>query len=226
MHQPDLEIIYEDNHLLAVNKPAGLPTMGVAADAPSVFTFAKQYIKRRYQKPGNVYLGVVSRLDAASTGVLLLARTSKAAARLTEQFRARTVQKTYWAIVSGIFETPSGEFVDWVVKDEPLQRMVICCSADPERKEARLRYRRVRPIGRGALVEIELLTGRKHQIRLQFAARGFPLWGENKYGRGQPFSPGIALHSRRLVVEHPVRREPVEMLAPLPASWQELGLYD
>jgi 23S rRNA pseudouridine1911/1915/1917 synthase len=226
MRHSNLEIIYEDNHLLAVNKPAGLPTMGVAVHSASVITLAKQYIKRRYQKPGNVYLGIMSRLDASSSGVVLLARTSKAAARLTEQFRTRTVQKTYWAIVSGMLEPAEAQLVDWVVKDEALQRMVIASSADGGAKEARLRYRRVRAVGRGTLVEIELLTGRKHQIRLQLSTRGFPLLGERKYGQGLPFSPGIALHARRLVVEHPVRREPLELSAPVTAAWRALGIVD
>ncbi len=226
MRHSDLDILYEDNHLLAVNKPAGLPTMGVAVHAASVITLAKQYIKRRYHKPGNVYLGIMSRLDAGSSGVVLLARTSKAAARLTEQFRTRTVQKTYWAIVSGKIEPAEAELVDWVAKDDVRQRMVIAAPADPGAKEARLRYRRVRAVGRGALVEVELLTGRKHQIRLQMAARGFPLLGEQKYGVGLPFGPGIALHARRLVVDHPVRHEPIEISAPAPASWRELGIVD
>jgi 23S rRNA pseudouridine1911/1915/1917 synthase len=226
MRYSDLDILYEDNHLLAVNKPAGLPTMGVAVHAASVITLAKQYIKRRYRKPGNVYLGIMSRLDAGSSGVVLLARTSKAAARLTEQFRTRTVQKTYWAIVSGLIEPAEAELVDWVAKDEARQRMVIAGSSDPGAKEARLRYRRVRNVGRGTLLEIELLTGRKHQIRLQLSSRGYPLLGEQKYGIGLPFGPGIALHARHLVVEHPVRREPVELSAPTTAAWHALGIVD
>ncbi len=226
MQAGDLQIVYEDNHLLAVNKPAGLPTMGVAPGVPSVVVLAKQYIKRRYQKPGNVYLGIMSRLDAASSGIVLLARTSKAAARLTAQFRARHVEKTYWAIVSGRIEPEADEWTDWVVKDEARQRMVIARAADPAAKEARLRYRRLRTIGRGTLVEIDLLTGRKHQIRLQFAQRGFPLWGERKYGQGMPFSNGIALHARRLVVRHPVGGAPLELIARLGKAWHDLGIRD
>jgi 23S rRNA pseudouridine1911/1915/1917 synthase len=226
MPKSELEIIYEDNHLLAVNKPAGLPTMGVASGVPSVISLAKQYIKRRYQKPGNVYLGIMSRLDAASTGVVLLARTSKAARRLTEQFRRRTVRKTYWALASGLVEPEADELVDWVAKDEARERMVISNPADPMAKQARLKYRRQRAIGGGSLLEIELLTGRKHQIRLQLAARGCPLWGERKYGTGLPFAEGVALHARRLVVEHPVRKESVELVAPLPAAWRALGIRD
>jgi 23S rRNA pseudouridine1911/1915/1917 synthase len=226
MPKSELEIIYQDNHLLAVNKPAGLPTMGVASDAPSVIRLAKQYIKRQYQKPGNVYLGIMSRLDAPCSGVVLLARTSKAARRLTEQFRRRTVQKTYWALVSGMVEPQSDELVDWVAKDESRERMVISSPADPTAKEARLKYRRLRAVGRGSLLEVELLTGRKHQIRLQLAARGYPLWGERKYGSGLPFPAGIALHALRLVVEHPVSKAPIALVAPLPAAWRGVGIQE
>src|SRR5262249_30669630 len=141
MNARRLQILYEDNHLLAFNKPHGLPTMGVALGRPSLVTLAKQYIKRRYRKPGNVYLGVMSRLDAASSGVVLLARTSKAAARLTEQFRGRKVEKTYWAVVSGTIDPPSGELTDWVVKDEVHERMAIAPARAPGAKEACLRYR-------------------------------------------------------------------------------------
>jgi len=226
MPTTDLEILYEDNHLLAVNKPAGLPTMGVAAGVSSVASLAKQYIKHKYHKPGAVYLGIMSRLDAATTGVVLLARTSKAARRLTEQFRERTVEKQYWAIVSGAVEPPEGELVDWVVKNEPLRRMVVSARSNASAKEARLRYRVLRPVRGGSLVEIHLLTGRKHQVRLQLAARGYPIWGETKYGAGAPFADGIALHARRLVVEHPVRHDSLELAAPLPASWRAAGVED
>lgn len=224
MSSSSLEILFEDNHLLAVNKPAGLATMGVAAGETSLVVLAKQYIKRCYRKPGNVYLGVVSRLDTATSGVVILARTSKAAARLTEQFRTRAVQKTYWAIVSGTIEPAAAELVDWVIKDEAHERMVVVDAEVSGVKEARLRYRLVRAVLGGSLLEIDLLTGRKHQIRLQLASRGFPVWGEWKYAQARPFANGLALHARRLVLEHPVRKIPLDLTARLPASWRSLGL--
>ncbi len=219
-----MEILYEDNHLLAVNKPAGLATMGVAADENSLVVLAKQYIKRRYRKPGNVYLGVVSRLDTATSGVVILARTSKAAARLTEQFRTRAVQKTYWAIVAGAIEPRAAELVDWVVKDEAQQRMAIARPEVSGAKEARLRYQLIKPVAGGSWLEIDLLTGRKHQIRLQLASRGFPVWGEWKYAQARPFGNGLALHARRLALEHPVSKTPLDLVAQLPAVWRSLGL--
>lgn len=224
MTPPGLEILYEDNHLLAINKPAGLPTMGVAAGKRSAVVLAKQYIKSQYDKPGNVYLGVVSRLDAGTSGVLVLARTSKAAARLSAQFRTRQVRKIYWAIVSGQVDPPQGQLVDWVRKDEAARRMIVCDQQAPDAKEARLEYRLLAKLSAGAHVEIELLTGRKHQIRLQMAARGMTLWGERKYGSGRPFGGTLALHARRIEFEHPVRRTPVELEADPPPGWIRLGV--
>ena len=125
MPSPEVAVLYEDNHLLVVDKPAGLATIGVAESQPSLAKLAQAYIKRRYSKPGNVYLGVMSRLDAAVSGVVVLARTSKAAARLTEQFRTREVAKTYLAMVAGRIEPPAGECVDWLLKDDARARMVI-----------------------------------------------------------------------------------------------------
>lgn len=223
MRLPDIDILYEDNHLLAVNKPAGLPTMGVAADAASLVLAAKESIRRRYDKPGNVYLGVVSRLDAVVSGVVLLARTSKAAARLAEQFRERSVEKTYWAVVAGRPE-PAAELVDWVVKDESQQRMVVTSATATGALEAVLHFKVLRPVERGTLVEVRLVTGRKHQIRLQLSAHGHPVLGDRKYGSSLAFSPGIALHARRLIVDHPTRHEPIEIIAPPPPSWQRWGL--
>lgn len=243
-----LSILYEDNHLLVVNKPAMLPTMGVADDRPSLLVEAKEYIRRKYHKPGNVYLGIVSRLDAPVTGVVLLARTSKAAGRLSQQFRERDVEKLYWAIVEGNVEPPEGTLVDFLRKDERHRRMHVTGANAPGAQRAELTYRllgRDRETGRMgegetilehespplpfspfptlgsvSLLEIRPLTGRKHQIRLQLAHAGFPIVGDRKYGSRQPFAAGIALHSRRLVVEHPVSKIQLEFEAPLPATWQ------
>jgi len=217
---PPLDVLYEDNHLLAINKPAGLPTMGAVSGHTSVIHLAKQYVKQKYQKPGNVYLGVVSRLDSVVSGVLLFARTSKAAARLTAQFKAGTAEKVYWALVEGDLTPPAGDWTDYVLKDEQAQRMRVVATGRAGAQMATLRYRRLSTTVDGAtLVEINLLTGRKHQIRVQFAGHGFPILGDRKYQSSLSFPHGIALHARRLVVEHPVRKESVELVAPLPVYW-------
>jgi 23S rRNA pseudouridine1911/1915/1917 synthase len=245
-----LDVLYEDNHLLAVNKPALLPTMGVADDRPSLLAVAKEYIRHKYHKPGNVYLGIISRLDAPVTGVVLLARTSKAAARLSQQFRERDVEKVYWAIVEGHVEPRVATLTDFVRKDERHRRMRIAGSSTPDAQRAELSYavlcedRERERRGEGetretailagsrfilsshlgpvSLVEVRPLTGRKHQIRVQLAHAGFPIVGDRKYGSQRAFSPGIALHSRRLVVAHPVSKMLIEIEAPPPSAWQRL----
>ena len=221
---PPLHVLYEDNHLLAVVKPAGLPTMGTPEGRPTLLTLAKEYVKQRYQKPGNVYLGVVSRLDAPVTGVVLLARTSKAAARLTEQFRSRGVEKTYWALAEGAVEPPDGRLVDWLAEDERHRRMHIVGPTMPGAKEARLTYRRLSIVSGNSWLEVELETGRKHQIRLQLSGHGHPIVGDRKYGSVVSFSDGIALHARRLVVSHPTTDVRIEIEAPLPPTWRRFGV--
>jgi len=219
MNPLPLDVLYEDNHLLAVNKPAGLATMGTPAERPTLLSMAKEYIKLRYEKPGNVYLGVMSRLDAPATGVVLLARTSKAARRLTEQFRAQAVEKVYWAIVEGRIEPSSGSCVDWVGQDPRHRRMHIVGPRLPGAKQARLSYRRLAAIENDSLLEVKLETGRKHQIRLQLAHRGHRILGDRKYGSGRPWPAGIALHARGLTITHPVKGRRLVLSAPLPDAW-------
>jgi 23S rRNA pseudouridine1911/1915/1917 synthase len=221
-----LDVLYEDNHLLAVIKPAGLATMGTSGNKPTMLSIAKDYIKHRYKKPGNVYLGVMSRLDAQATGVVLFARTSKAAARLTEQFRTRVVDKTYWAIVEEKLEPAEGCFTDFLGKDEANQRMRIVGQMFPGAKAAKLTYRSLRNVRGNTLIEIILETGRKHQIRLQFAHHGHSILGDRKYGSRQSFPSGIALHARRLVVKHPINADPIILEAPLPATWHIWGVSE
>ncbi len=219
-----LDVLYEDNHLLIVNKPVGLPTMGVAANKPSLLTLAKDYVREKYNKPGNVYLGIVSRLDAPVSGVVLLARTSKAAARLTKQFKERSVDKVYWALVEPGFYPEQGARIDWVRHDERHRRVHLTEPNTPGGKEARLEFRRIRTVPRAALVEVRLLTGRKHQIRVQLAGMEFPVLGDRKYGSRRAFTAGIALHGKRLTFDHPVGGRRVEISAPLPPAWLAFGV--
>jgi 23S rRNA pseudouridine1911/1915/1917 synthase len=224
--QSPLRVLYEDNHLLAVIKPPGLSTMGAAAGKTSLLDLARRYVKQKYHKPGNVYLGVVSRLDAVATGVVLLARTSKAARRLSKQYREQDVEKTYWAIVGGRVSPENDKCVDWVRKDEQRQRMRIASPPTADAKRAELEYRAVRHILGGSLLEINLVTGRKHQIRLQLAHRGHPIWGDRKYGSKKEFPVGIALLARRLELVHPVGKEPLELVAPVPQTWRGYGITE
>ena len=221
-----LTVLYEDNHLLAVLKPAMVPTMGAPEGGPSVLAMARAYIRRKYKKTGSVYLGIVSRLDTPVTGVVLIARTSKAAARLTNAFASREVEKQYWAVVEGDIEPQSGSCEDWLRKDDRHRCVHITNRQANGAQLARLSYRRLRPLSGASLVEVELETGRKHQIRVQLASRGFPILGDVKYGARRGFATGIALHSRRLAIVHPVRGTPLEIIAPLPPSWRGLGITD
>lgn len=217
---PPLQVLYEDNHLIAIAKPAPLPTMGVREGEMSAVTLVKDYLKRKYNKPGNVYLGVVSRLDSMVTGVLLFARTSKAASRLNEQFRARSTEKSYQAIVAGAGHLTAGKLSDWIRKDEQNHRMVTSRHAVPGAQRAELLVEAVEELPAGLLLELRLITGRKHQIRVQLASRRLPIVGDRKYGSHVPFSTGIALHAAQLIIEHPVTREKLTLQANRPPSWR------
>jgi 23S rRNA pseudouridine1911/1915/1917 synthase len=235
-------VLHEDNHLLVVDKPAGIATAGVV-DRPSVYQWAVDYIKEKYQKPGNVFIGVVSRLDTVTSGVLVLARTSKAASRLSDQLRRGTIRKTYLAILAGQPDADSGQLVDDVYKDDAAHRMrVVRQTHSPQQspqgaKQATLRYQTLHrwhhkgqanqqgndPGQPLAAVQVELLTGRKHQIRLQFSARGWPIWGDRKYDKSAAnWGQGIALHAWQLQFEHPTTRQTIRFDAQPPAIWQQL----
>ncbi|MEZ6135255.1 MAG: RluA family pseudouridine synthase [Pirellulaceae bacterium] len=204
-----LRVLYEDNHLLVVDKVAGIATMGTASDVPTVARQAAQYLKQKYNKPGNVFVGVVSRLDSLVTGVLILARTSKAASRLSAQIRQQLPQKRYLALVEGVLPNKMGpwwQLDDWVAKHEGQHRMQIVPKGYQSAQLASLRVRTLAVGARASMVEIELLTGRKHQIRLQLSAAGCPVLGDRKYESTRMFPAGIALHCARVKIEHPTLR--------------------
>lgn len=217
------QVLYEDNHLLVVDKPAGLATVGTT-DRPSLYRWAGGYLKQKYNKPGNVFVGIVSRLDTVTSGVVVLARTSKGASRLSEQIRQSRMRKEYLAAVEGHLADESGERSDWLVKDERAHRMRVAAQDAPGAQLARLQFETLARGGHDAnaytLVRVELLTGRKHQIRVQMAAAGHPVWGDRKYGAVSPaVGRGIALHSSVLELEHPTRREPLRFETPPPPTW-------
>ncbi len=181
-----LEILYEDNHLLAIAKPVELPTMGVPDDCPSLLALAKEYIRQRYHKPGNVYLGAMSRLDVPVSGVVLFARTSKAASRLTDQFRTREVEKTYWALVAGSAPL-AADCIDWMVKDERHRRMHLATAGQPGAQEARLHYRRRAQLPRATLLEIALETGASIKSDCSCRAADSQFWGIANMAAAMPF---------------------------------------
>lgn len=228
-----LQVLYEDNHVLAVAKPAPLLTQA-ASGIPSLEAMVREYLRRRYGKQGRIYLGIPHRLDRPVSGILLFARQTKSAQRLAEQFQKRQVTKIYWGAVEGALEPPEGQWEDWLrkVPDQPRSEAVAADS--PGARHAVLRYRTLQACAGGMLIEFRPLTGRMHQIRIQTALRGHPVRGDALYGARLPFGPlaeqsrdrVIALHARSLTFLHPIRFEPITLTAPLPALWHELGISD
>jgi 23S rRNA pseudouridine1911/1915/1917 synthase len=224
---PNFSILYEDNHLLVVDKPPLIATMGAAPGQESLVDVLKAYLGRKYQKPGKVYLGIVSRLDAWVSGVIVFARTSKAAERLNQQFCQRSCQKTYLAIVPDRSDfKDTGRLEHRLAKDESLHRMTVVASSDKFAHSnsiaqfASLTYRTLGRSHRYRLLEVDLETGRKHQIRVQLWAEGCPIVGDQKYDSKESFAKGIALHSFRLRIEHPTKKILLAFEAIPPEYWQ------
>ena len=227
-----MEILLEDGPLIAVNKPAGLLTQGVPHGQTSLESQVKQYLREKYAKPGNVYLGVPHRLDRPVSGIVVFARNSKGAARLAEQFRERSVEKFYLAVTEKVPENPQGRLVDWLLKDAVAAHVTVVPPNTEGAKEAILDYQVLAEHDGRALLEVALHTGRMHQIRVQLASRGYHIAGDLQYGA--TLSPAaaatydrlvspIALHARRLCLFHPVRYDRITLEAPLPPEWEDYG---
>lgn len=224
------EVLYEEGPCLVVNKPPGLLTQAPPG-IDSLEHRIKRFLKEREQKSGGVYLGVPHRLDRPVSGVIVFAKHVRAARKLSEQFEARTVRKTYWAMVGGQVELDSGSWIDHLKKLENEPRAIVVDVSDPEGRKAVLHYRVLSRRPNESLLEIELETGRMHQIRVQCGSRGHPLLGDELYGSGRAFGPTvldvrerlIALHARRLEFRHPMTDEPLSISAPLTNWWPKLG---
>ncbi len=216
-----LQVIHEDNHLLAVAKPAGLLVQGDAGGHPTLLDEAREYLKAKYAKPGNVYLGLVHRLDRNVSGLVLLARTSKAAGRLSAQFREGTVRKTYLAVVAGRPAAPDGILrAHLAAKGDTGGVTRAQAEPFPGSRESVLEYRVLESAGSLSLVEVHPLTGRRHQIRAQLALVGCPLLGDVKYGSTRRLADRrIALHALALEVAHPVGGDPLRLVCVPPVDW-------
>jgi len=231
--QPGFEILYEEGPCLAVNKPPGLLTQAPPG-IDSLELRIKRLLKERDHKPGGVYLGVPHRLDRPVSGVIVLAKHVRAARRLSEQFEGRLVRKTYWALVEGNVEPDEGTWTDHLKKLENESRAVVVEPSDPQGRPAILHYRVLKRLSGVCWLEIELETGRMHQIRVQCASRGHPLLGDEVYGSRRAFGPSaidprerwIALHARRLRLKHPMTGEPLSISAPLSEWWHQLGIRE
>ncbi|MCX7665971.1 MAG: RluA family pseudouridine synthase [Gemmataceae bacterium] len=220
MTPDDLNIVYEDNHLIAVSKPALIASAHSDGITETMDQVVKQYLKKKYQKPGKVFLGIVHRLDKPVSGVLLFARTSKAAARISEQFRSGMVEKTYWAVVEGSPLPVFGTLEDWLKKDEQREIVEIAEADTPGAQWAALDFTTKTSHEKLSLLEVRPRTGRKHQIRVQLAHHGHPIYGDLKYGSESLFGKAIALHARKLSFLHPTRLEPITLTAEVPLSWR------
>jgi 23S rRNA pseudouridine1911/1915/1917 synthase len=222
-----MQVLYEDNHIIAVNKTCNEIVQGDKTGDTPLSEIVKAYIKEKYNKPGEVFLGVTHRLDRPTSGVVLFARTSKALTRLNEMFKSHEqIQKTYWAIVQGAPKQPEARLENWLTRNEQLNKSFIAKAGAKEAKQAILSYKTLARGEHYTLLEINLETGRHHQIRCQLAAIGCPVKGDLKYGakRSNP-DGGISLHARQIAFIHPVSKQPLCITAPIPEDslWQQLA---
>ena len=224
-----LQILYEDNHIIAVNKSNSDIVQADKTGDVALVDQVKAYIKQKYNKPGDVFLGVVHRLDRPVSGVVLFARTSKALARLNKMFVDKTIKKTYWAITQNRPPQIAEELHHYMSKNEEKNRALVSISPRTGYKEAVLSYRLIGSTQNLNLLEVELQTGRHHQIRAQLSRIGCPIRGDVKYGsKRSNEGGGINLHSRMIEFVHPVKNEPIKIVAPLPADnvWHVFGVEE
>ena len=218
-----MEVIYEDNHIIIVNKQSGEIVQGDKTGDRPLSDIVKDYIKEKYQKPGAVFLGVVHRLDRPVSGLVVFARTSKALTRLNKMFAEGEVHKTYWALVKNAPQETEATLTHWLVRNEKQNKSYAYATEKPNAKKAILKYRLIGKSDNYSLLEVQLMTGRHHQIRCQLAAMGCPIKGDLKYGAPRSNPDGsISLLSRRIEFIHPVSKERITAEAPLPDDplWQ------
>lgn len=226
-----MQVVYEDNHLIVVYKSSGEIVQGDKTGDTPLSETVMAYIKEKYQKPGAVFLGVVHRLDRPVSGLVLFARTSKALSRLNAMFRNGEVYKTYWALVQGVpvTDTTPVTVTHWLTRNEKQNKSYAYDHEVPGSKKAMLRYRTIGRTDRYQLLEVQLLTGRHHQIRCQLAALGMPIRGDLKYGARRSNPDGsISLLSRRMAFVHPVSKQEIVLDSPLPddAIWNNILFFD
>lgn len=210
-----MEVIYEDNHIIIVNKAVGEIVQGDKTGDKPLSEILKEYIKEKYNKPGNVFCGVVHRIDRPVSGLVIFARTSKALERLNKMLRDGEIHKTYWALVEGHPEKDQATLENYLISDGRINKTFISRQSNPEAKKSILEYTTIAKGDRYTLLEVNLLTGRKHQIRAQLSSIGHPIKGDLKYGarRSNP-DGGISLQAHRIRFIHPVSRQPIDISLP------------
>lgn len=224
----NLDVLYEDNHIIVVNKRPGDIVQGDKTGDKPLSEVVKEYLKEKYKKPGNVFLGVVHRLDRPTSGVVLFARTSKALPRLNKLFKEKQTKKTYWAVVQPAPPKQQDRLEHWMKRNPKQNKSYAHTKEVTDSKKAILSYRTLKELDRYTLLEVDLETGRHHQIRSQLSAMGSPIKGDLKYGAPRSNKDAsIHLHARRLELIHPVKKEPLIIEAPVPqgdAVWEACGL--
>jgi len=223
----NLQILYEDNHIIVVNKRAGDLVQGDKTGDKPLSDIVKSYLKNKYNKTGNVYLGVVHRLDRPTSGIVLFSKTSKALPRLNKLFAEKKAKKTYWAVVKNAPPNSKGTLTHWLRKNPKNNKSTAYIKDTENAKKAILHYKVLKELDNYVLLEIELETGRHHQIRCQLSSIGSPIKGDLKYGFDRSNPDGsINLHARKLEFVHPVKKEPIKIIAPLPDDtlWQACEL--
>lgn len=216
------EIIYEDNHLLVVVKPQGIPVQKSDNSSSDFQTILKDFLKRKYDKPGNVFLGIVHRLDQPVGGIMVFAKTSKAASRLSEQIRQNIWKKCYLAVVDGTPKQKRAVLEDYLVKNEATNEVSVSQKSDPKAKFARLYCETLESKNGRSLLKITLETGRAHQIRVQLSSRGFPIVNDHKYNKNSKNIADIALWAYSVEIEHPVTKEKLVFTKEMPENMKKL----
>lgn len=216
-----IQVIYEDNHIIVVEKPFNIPTQEDESGDLDLLSMVKEYVRVKYNKPGEAYIGMVHRLDRVAGGVMVFARTGKAASRLSEQIRNRTFEKEYLTVVEGRLRSDSAHLTDHLLKDNNSNIVRVVPKEHPGAKEAKLSYELLERKEDLVLLQVQLHTGRPHQIRVQFSSRGCPIWGDGKYSSAYKSKKGIALWSHKITFEHPTKKEKMTFgsIPPMAPPW-------
>ena len=210
-------ILYEDNHIIVINKPPRIPVQGDKTGDESLLDITKKYIKKEYKKPGNVYLGLPHRIDRPTSGIVVLSKTSKSLSRMTALFREKKITKKYWAIVKNKLEPIQGSLVNFLKKNKSINKSFVSIHEKKGYVTAELKYKLIQTLANYFLYEVKLITGRHHQIRVQLSHAGSPIKGDIKYGSKRTNKNGsIHLHSRSIKFIHPIKKEEISITAPPP----------